>query len=104
MVRTTGDRGGLAARVRVVRIDSAGDGPEGVARLAESLGLPHQTWANFEAGVSIPATVILRLICLTGVSPRWLLTGRGEAYAERPGMRGHRGDLSGEGPDPPDTS
>jgi transcriptional regulator with XRE-family HTH domain len=101
MVGTIGDRGGLAARVRVVRIDSAGDGPEGVARLAESLGLPRQTWANFEAGVTIPALVILRLICLTGVSPRWLLTGRGEAYAGKPGMRDHPGGLSGEDPDPP---
>jgi transcriptional regulator with XRE-family HTH domain len=101
MVGTTGNRSGLAARIRLIRIDSAGDGPEGVARLAETLGLPPQTWANYEGGVTIPALVILDLICLTGVSPRWLLDGRGEAYPGKPGMRGQPGGPSGDDPDPP---
>jgi transcriptional regulator with XRE-family HTH domain len=97
MVGTAGDRGGLASRIRLIRVDIAGDGHEGIERLAESLGIPPQTWANYEGGVTIPALVILDLICLTGVSPRWLLDGRGEAYPGRPGMRGQaHGDLPGQ--------
>ena len=32
---------------------------------------------NYERGVVIPADVVLELIETAGVSPRWLLTGRG---------------------------
>jgi hypothetical protein len=41
-----------------------------------------RTWTNYERGVTIPAEVILKLIDATGVSPGWLLTGRGDRYLE----------------------
>jgi hypothetical protein len=52
--------------------------------LAAELDLPARTWLNYESGVVIPATVILRLIEITGVNPGWLLTGRGDLYGTAP--------------------
>jgi len=71
-------RQALAARVRRVRIDHYGE--EGGPELADLLGLPDRTWANYEDGVVIPAEVVLDLIDLTGVEPIWLLRGDGEMY------------------------
>jgi hypothetical protein len=70
----------LALRVREVREDFCGE--HGAHFLADDLGLPLGTWANYERGVTIPAEVILRLIEITRVRPRWLLTGRGPKYDE----------------------
>jgi hypothetical protein len=50
--------------------------------LAEALGLPDRTWRSYEAGVTIPAPVILRFIEVCGASPHWLLTGEGEPLVE----------------------
>jgi hypothetical protein len=72
---------GLAQRVREVRDDLYG--PYGAQFLADDLGLPLETWANYERGVTIPAEVILMLIHATGVCPHWLLTGRGPKYPAR---------------------
>jgi hypothetical protein len=68
----------LAHRVREVREDLYGE--YGAQFLADALELPLRTWANYERGVMIPAQIILRLIDATGVSPSWLLTGRGPKY------------------------
>jgi hypothetical protein len=68
----------LAHRVREVREDLYGE--SGAQFLADALDLPLRTWANYERGVMIPAQIILRLIDATGVSPSWLLTGRGPKY------------------------
>jgi hypothetical protein len=73
----------LAARVREIRVERYGE--HGVRSLAEELGVPPRTWLNFEAGVTIPAEMILRFVEVTGVEPQWLLSGRGEKY--RSGMR-----------------
>ena len=70
------DRTNLAERVREIRREFFGE--DGVPLLAEALKLPYRTWMNYEAGVTIPALVILRLIDVSGASPRWLLTGQGE--------------------------
>ncbi len=69
----------VAARAREVRRELYGE--RGAPKLAEDLELPTRTWLNYESGVVIPATVILRFIDLTGANPRWLLTGQGERYA-----------------------
>jgi hypothetical protein len=69
----------LAARVRDIRLELFGE--HGGPLLAMKLGLPHRTWLNYEAGITMPASVILRFIDLTGASPRWLLSGEGERYA-----------------------
>ena len=72
---------GLAERVRLIRVERFGEG--GGPLLAETLGLPERTWQNYESGVTIPALVILRFVELTGVSPRWLRTGKGDRYGDR---------------------
>ena len=71
----------LAIRVREVREDLYGE--HGAQFLADALGLPVQTWINYEQGVMIPAETILKLIDVTGVSPHWLLTGQGPKYPAR---------------------
>ena len=68
----------LATRVREIRLDLHGE--HGSPVLAEELGLPVRTWLNYEAGVTIPAPVILRFIHATDVSPGWLLTGEGPRF------------------------
>ena len=73
---------GLAERVREIRVERFGAG--GGPLLAETLGLPERTWHNYESGVTIPALVILQFVELTGVSPRWLRTGKGDKYGDRP--------------------
>src|SRR5262245_3666656 len=71
----------LADRVREVREDLYGE--SGIQSLADALGLPPGTWANYERGGTIPAEVILNLIEATEVNPWWLLTGRGAKYDRR---------------------
>lgn len=73
---------GLSSRVREIRRDLYGEA--GGSRLAEALGLPARTWANYESGIVIPASVILRFLGVTGADPGWLLTGRGDRYASAP--------------------
>ena len=53
-------------------------GDDGIPLLAETLGVPERTWSDYEAGVIIPALVILRLIEVAGVGTRWLRTGKGD--------------------------
>ena len=66
----------LARRVGQIRRECFGE--EGIPQMAEALRLPPRTWMNYEAGVTIPAQVILRLIEVSGANPHWLLTGQGE--------------------------
>jgi hypothetical protein len=72
----------LARRVRKVRQELYGR--NGKAALAHALGIPEQTWSNYESGVALPAAVLLELIELTGVDPHWLLSGEGERYTAKP--------------------
>jgi hypothetical protein len=77
-------------------------GREGVPHLADALGLPCRTWLNYEAGVIMPATVILRFVELTGANPSRLLKGHGPMFVGevtplrpgRPSPAGPRGPLS----------
>ena len=68
----------LARRVREIRRELYGE--TGIPMLAEDLGLPARTWWQYESGVVIPATVLLRFIAVTGADPGWLLDGRGDRY------------------------
>jgi hypothetical protein len=77
--------GVLAGRVREIRRQLFGE--HGGPLLAEALRLPDRTWRNYEAGVTIPAMVILRFIEVCGASPHWLLTGEGQPFL-RPGRIG----------------
>lgn len=62
----------LAARLRQLRMERYGR--HGAPELAGALGLPTRTWLNYERGVTVPAEVVLKLIELTSVEPRWLLS------------------------------
>lgn len=72
----------LAERLCRLRAELFGDrgGPE----LARRLGIPVRTWYNYEAGVTVPAEVVLRIIELTAVEPMWLLHGRGPKFRPKP--------------------
>jgi hypothetical protein len=70
----------LADRLRAVRFERYG---RDAASLAEQLGIPARTWANYEVGVIMPAKVTLAFLVVTGVEPRWLLTGQGPRYRRR---------------------
>jgi hypothetical protein len=78
-----GDNPALAVRLAHLRIELFGK--EGTPEMAKRLGIPCQTWKNYEAGVIVPAVIILMLIELTSVEPRWLLNGDGPMF-----QRGHK--------------
>jgi hypothetical protein len=71
-------KAGLSQRVRQIREERYGI--NGGPLLAQDLGIPSRTWANYEQGVTIPAEIILRFLEVTGASPAWLLNGRGGKY------------------------
>ena len=68
----------LAERLRAIRAELFGErgGPE----MARRLGIPVRTWYNYEAGVTVPAEVVLRIIELTSLEPSWLLNGKGPKF------------------------
>jgi hypothetical protein len=68
----------ISARLREVRMERFGvhGGPE----LADQMGLPARSWADYENGVAVPAEVMLVFLEITGCSPRWLLSGEGPRY------------------------
>jgi hypothetical protein len=68
----------LSERVRQVRVELFGE--RGGSEMARRLGLPIRTWYNYEAGVTVPAEVLLRFVELTAVEPLWLLHGRGPKF------------------------
>ena len=68
----------LAHRLRAVRLDRYGE--HGGPLLAEALQITTRTWVRYESGVPIPSLVLLRLIEVAGIEPRWLLTGEGRMY------------------------
>jgi hypothetical protein len=77
----------LGQRVRAIREDLHG---EDVGAMAGALGLPRETWRNYESGVTIPAPVILEFIVRTGASPRWLWGGEGDRYCREAPSRSGR--------------
>lgn len=76
----------LAERLASLRSELFGErgGPE----MARRLGIPVRTWYNYEAGVTVPAEVILKIIELTSIEPSWLLHGKGPRF--RQGMPDRR--------------
>ncbi len=76
----TCDKGAIARRVVLVRLELYG--LEGVPDLAAELGIPSQTWANYELGMAIPAEVLLLFLEVTFTNPLWLLRGIGPRYTD----------------------
>ncbi len=72
------EKNSLAERLRAIRAELFGErgGPE----MARRLGIPVRTWYNYEAGVTVPAEVVLRIIQLTSLEPSWLLNGKGPKF------------------------
>jgi len=85
----------LGERLRQVRMEFYGE--QGAPELAHFLGLPHRTWLNYENGVTVPGEVLLGLLVLTDVEPRWLLRGEGQKYRSTPWDEACRPDLEGTG-------
>ena len=75
------ERTSLVQRICEIRRDLYGE--NGVEAMARALNLPPQTWLNYERGVTMPASVILEFLDLTGADPHWLLTGEGDRLTAR---------------------
>jgi hypothetical protein len=71
----------LALRLREIREDLYGE--YGAQFLADALEVRVETWLNYEAGVIMPAAVVLKLIDIARVNPHWLLTGQGDPHDYR---------------------
>ncbi len=71
----------LGLRVREIRKGLYGE--DGAHFLADDLELRVETWLNYEAGVTMPAHVVLKLIDVARVNPHWLLTGQGDPHDDR---------------------
>lgn len=56
--------------------------------MAAELEIPWRSLANFEAGVNMPAPVMLRFLVATRANPVWLMNGQGDRYL--PAGRGER--------------
>jgi hypothetical protein len=69
----------LAGRIREIRVELFGE--DGGQSLADALQLPLRTWQNYEAGVTLPAEIVLGFVELTGANPAWLLWGVGRSFA-----------------------
>jgi Peptidase S24-like len=76
-------RAKLALAERLAGLRSELFGERGGPEMARRLGIPVRTWYNYEAGVTVPAEVILKIIELTAIEPTWLLHGKGPKF--RPG-------------------
>jgi hypothetical protein len=87
-----GNNSALAARLAHLRIEVFGT--EGRPEMAKRLGIPCQTWNNYEAGVIVPGVIILMLIELTSVEPRWLLNGAGPMFQRGRNGFGELADFS----------
>jgi hypothetical protein len=68
----------LAHRLHQIRLEQFGE--HGAPELARALDIPPRTWLNYENGVQVPGTILLRLMVVTGVEPAWLAHGRGPRY------------------------
>ena len=75
----------LARRLHQVRLAKYGE--DGGPLLAEDLGLPAQTWAHYEAGVTIPGLVLLGFIEITGVAPIGSLRAKADEISPAPKNR-----------------
>lgn len=69
-------KNGFVYRMREIRQELYGE--DGLEALARTLGVPAQTWLNYERGVTMPAALLLKFLVLTSANVNWLLTGEGE--------------------------
>ena len=72
----------MALAERLANLRSELFGERGGPEMARRLGIPVRTWYNYEAGVTVPAEVILKIIELTSIEPSWLLHGKGSKFRQ----------------------
>ena len=72
----------LAQRLKQVRVRFFGE--QGTGELAKQLGIPPETWTNYERGITMPAEIVLAVLELTSVDPRWLSSGDGSPPEPKP--------------------
>jgi hypothetical protein len=70
----------LAANLRQIREELFP--VDGVREVALRLGIPEQSWTEYESGATVPAEVLLAFVILTGVEPNWLLNGTGRKFRD----------------------
>jgi hypothetical protein len=70
----------LAARLAALRTELFGQ--QGGSEMAKRLGILSQTWDNYEQGITVPGEIILKLIEVTSVEPRWLSDGQGPRFRQ----------------------
>jgi hypothetical protein len=75
-------RAKLALAERLASLRSELFGERGGPEMARRLGIPVRTWYNYEAGVTVPAEVILKIIELTSIEPSFLLHGKGPKFRQ----------------------
>ncbi len=68
----------VGQRIHEIRTELYGE--YGIEALTQALGIPTQTWLNYERGVTMPGGMMLRFLDITGTSPHWLLTGEGDPF------------------------
>lgn len=74
------DRRLLAHRIHQVRVRCFGE--QGVSHLTDLLGIPPQTWLNYEGGVSIPGEILLGFLLATNAELPWLVSAEGPMIRE----------------------
>ena len=74
------NRDTLAGRLREIRLEIFGND---LIVIAEAIGIPSRTWANYESGVAISGDVLLAFLDATRVDPRWLRTGMGPKFRQK---------------------
>ena len=67
---------------RLVEVRETLFGTNGGPQLANLLGVPSRTWANYERGITIPGEILLGFVVATGVDPDWLMEGKGPMFRD----------------------
>ena len=70
----------LAERLKGIRIYLFGIW--GIPELSTQLGIPAETWCNYERGATIPGDILLKFIELTSVDSHCLATGNGSRFRQ----------------------
>ncbi len=71
----------IARRLREIRFDLYGE--HGAPILARELNVSAPVFQRYENGEMIPGEDLLRILEVTGVNSRWLLTGQGPRFDDR---------------------
>ena len=65
---------------RLGEIREAAYGKHGRSAFARALGIPLTSYLNFENGRVPPMDIVVKMMALTRVNPRWLVHGEGSQY------------------------